>query len=463
MWNSLKSLLAGPTFSEPEIAETAYWLNIFLVSLTFVICLLGFVFPLLFTRDNLDLSLIIADLVTLALNIGILALMRLGHVRLAATLSILVLFSIVTYAITGIFDGIRSPNLLAYFVLIPLTGLLLGKQTMLRFVILCMLVVAAIFYLEAAHILIPVARQRSNAEHLITWCIAIVFNTILLMAMLHRTESNARVAQEAMTALVKANEELQKSQTQLQQAIAKEKELSELKSRFVSMASHEFRTPLATMLLLTETLSLYRHKLTDEQIGQRLDKMQEQVGHLKEIMDDVLQLARLQARRMEFKPELLDLDEFCQSVIEEFQSLPESTHRLGYQGDESLSSVYLDKRLMRQIISNLISNAIKYSATDKSVGVILAHTDETIMLQVRDEGIGIPPADLPHLFEPFHRATNVGSIAGTGLGLVIAKEAVELHGGMISVASQVGVGTTFTVNLPITTRGTRTNGESVSR
>lgn len=234
----------------------------------------------------------------------------------------------------------------------------------------------------------------------------------------------------------------------LQEALQKEKELSELKSRFVSMASHEFRTPLASILVLTETLLTYRHKLTDEQVTQRLGKIQEQVGHLKDIMDDVLQLARLQARRGEFNPAPLDLDALCRTVLEEFRSQSADELRLFYTCNAAIPAVNLDQRLMRQTISNLVANAIKYSSADKAVLVRLIYTDVALLLQVQDEGIGIPAADLKHLFQPFHRASNVGSIPGTGLGLVIAQESVELHGGTITVDSQLGVGTTFTVIIP---------------
>ncbi len=236
----------------------------------------------------------------------------------------------------------------------------------------------------------------------------------------------------------------------LQQALEKERELGELKSRFVSMASHEFRTPLATILALTETLTAYRQKMTDDQIGGRLVKIQIQIEHLKDIMDDVLQLARMQARRVEFNPAVMDLDALCRSVLDEFQSRPDITHRLVYTCDEALRNVRLDKKLMRQIINNLVSNAIKYSSADTTVTIALNYTGEALVLRVSDEGIGIPEADLKHLFEPFHRAANVGTISGTGLGLTIIKESVELHGGIITVESQVSVGTTFTVRIPLT-------------
>ena len=214
------------------------------------------------------------------------------------------------------------------------------------------------------------------------------------------------------------------------------------------MASHEFRTPLATILALTETLSAYRHKLPDDQIEQRFDKIKDQIAHLKDIMEDVLLLARLQARRMEFNPVLLDLDSLCRSVLDEFQSQPDIAKRLTYTCDTELKTVRLDKKLMRQMINNLVSNAVKYS-TNNPIRVSLRYQDYALLLTVEDEGIGIPEGDLKHLFEPFHRAANVGTISGTGLGLVIAKESVELHGGTIAVESEEGVGTTFTVRIPV--------------
>ena len=245
----------------------------------------------------------------------------------------------------------------------------------------------------------------------------------------------------------------------LRQAFEKEHELSELKSRFVSMASHEFRTPLATILALTETLSAYRHKLPEADIDMRFDKIKDQIAHLKDIMDDVLQLARLQARRAEFVPARVDLDGMCRSVLDEFEYLAATTHTLVYACDEALCDVYLDKKLMRQIINNLVSNAFKYSPAGKTVTVRLDYIDHYLVLKVSDEGIGIPEKDLKHLFEPFHRADNVGTIAGTGLGLVITKESVELHGGTILVESAEGLGTTFTVAIPLTLKEEMQHGE----
>jgi PAS domain S-box-containing protein len=239
----------------------------------------------------------------------------------------------------------------------------------------------------------------------------------------------------------------------LERSLAHEKELSELKSRFVSMASHEFRTPLATILAVTESLTTYRHRMTEEQMDRRFTNIREQVAHLKSIMDDVLQLARIQSGRVEFKPEPLNLDALCRLVVDELKSQFNRRHPVEYRSDPTLPEQNLDKKLMRQIINNLISNAMKYSPEGKPITVTLTQEGNAILMRVQDEGIGIPEADLKHLFEPFHRAANVGTISGTGLGLSIVKESVEVHGGTIAVASQEGVGTTFTVSLPLTPAG----------
>lgn len=244
--------------------------------------------------------------------------------------------------------------------------------------------------------------------------------------------------------------ERKQAEQALRQALQAEKELGELKSRFVSMASHEFRNPLGSILALTETLTAYRSRLTDEQIEMRLHKIKEQVDHLKDIMEDVLQLARLQARRVTFTPVLTDLDALCRSVMDEFESQPNNNHTFDYFCDPSLKNVRLDKRVIRQVLSNLVANAIKYSAPESTIRIRLERDDDVMVLKVADEGIGIPETDLKHLFEPFHRASNVETIPGTGLGLVIVKESVELHSGLISVETQVDVGTTFIIRIPIT-------------
>jgi PAS domain S-box-containing protein len=223
------------------------------------------------------------------------------------------------------------------------------------------------------------------------------------------------------------------------QALAQEKELGELKSRFVSMASHEFRTPLSAIMATTESLALYRSRMNEEQIGVRLERIRQQVNHMKLLMEDVLDLARIQAGRMPFNPVMVNLDRLCREVLEECET--------GWAHDRERSRIELvvepvgftavvDPSLMRQIMSNLISNALKYSPTTSPVQVHLSlQENQLISFTVIDHGIGIPANDLKFLYQPFHRGANVGTIPGTGLGLSITKEAVELHGGKLTVIS----------------------------
>jgi PAS domain S-box-containing protein len=243
--------------------------------------------------------------------------------------------------------------------------------------------------------------------------------------------------------------DIKAAEQMLRSALEKEKELGELKSRFVSTASHEFRTPLAAILATTETLTYYRHRMDDAQIEARLEKIRQQVNHMKNIMENVLQLSRIQTGRIEFNPVSSDLDDLCRSIVEEFQSHSEYRERIVYTCLDTPVIVCMDLQLMRQIISNLVSNALKYSPSDKLIQIKLSCDTGSAICRVSDEGIGIPLGDLPRLFEPFHRGANVGAISGTGLGLSITKEAVEKHGGTLSVESEVGKGTTFTVMIPL--------------
>lgn len=257
--------------------------------------------------------------------------------------------------------------------------------------------------------------------------------------------------------------ERKKAEQALIDSLAKEKELGELKTRFVSMASHEFRTPLATILALTETVSNYRHKLTDDQIDERLERIKAQIDHLKSIMEDVLLLGRMQSRRVTLNRTSVDLDSLCRSVIDEFMNRDDILQELIYSCQLPINEVEVDRKLIRQIVNNLVSNAIKYSPPSKPVFITLDYDEPDIIIKIEDKGIGIPESDLKHLFEPFHRASNVGTISGTGLGLVITKESVDLHDGTIDVTSEVNKGTTFAIRIPTTKKeGSTTNDQDFS-
>jgi PAS domain S-box-containing protein len=242
--------------------------------------------------------------------------------------------------------------------------------------------------------------------------------------------------------------ERKRAEIALQEALHKEKELHELKSRFVSMASHEFRTPLAMILTAAEMLIRYRTKLSDDQIEQRLNQIRDQVVYLRDIMENILKVARGQATQGDFMPQPTDLDALCRMIVDEFCSRPDVHQRIVYTCDDPPRLLTIDRNRIRQALTNLIANAVKYSPPETTITIHLSHQPEEVVLRVSDQGIGIPEADQRYLFEVFHRASNVGEIAGTGLGMVITKQAVELHGGSITVQSRVGLGSTFIIRLP---------------
>lgn len=261
---------------------------------------------------------------------------------------------------------------------------------------------------------------------------------------------------EAEAALQAANELLEERvrertsqiEATLNETVQRERELSSLKTHFVFRASHEFRTPLAAILATTETLTHYRDRMTREQIDERLDRIREQVAHMKGIMEDVLTLAELQSEKLIFMPSLNDVDALCQAIIEQFDNQPAYHGRIQYHGQQPPMPAVCDRRHMHEVVSNLIHNALKYSEASTHVQVFLTHPPGQLRLEVQDHGIGIPPHDLSRIFEPFHRAGNVGSISGSGLGLSIIKQAVDLHGGTIDIVTEVDRGTTFIVTIP---------------
>jgi signal transduction histidine kinase len=249
--------------------------------------------------------------------------------------------------------------------------------------------------------------------------------------------------------LKQAAEELQLSESRLRSALAHEKELGELKSRFVAMVSHELRTPLATILAAAETLLAYGDRLDLAQMQRRLHKICERVGHLQAMIGDVLQLARIEAKTQEVEMVPMDLAAFCFALVEEYKERTALDHHWIYQATVAPIRVCLDPQLFRQALDNLLENAIKYSAPGTSIELSVAVEEGSAQVVVVDHGIGIPAGGLAHLFEPFHRAANATMIPGTGLGMPITREIVLRHRGTIAVESEVGVGTTVRMTLPL--------------
>lgn len=241
----------------------------------------------------------------------------------------------------------------------------------------------------------------------------------------------------------------------IQLALAKEKELNQIKSRFVSVVSHEFRNPLNAILFSTELLERYESELSQERKQEYLHRIQLSVRRMSQLLNDVLTIGETESGGLPFNPQPIDLLQFCKDLIEElqFDRSPNCPIHLTYKNadfldSENLSFPYLDENLLRHILANLLSNAIKYSPQGKNIDLNLTYNKEAIVFQIQDYGIGIPITDQSRLFDSFYRASNVKTIPGTGLGLSIVKQCVDLHGGTIEVISEVEKGTIFTVTLP---------------
>lgn len=254
--------------------------------------------------------------------------------------------------------------------------------------------------------------------------------------------------------------ELKQAEEQLRQAVAKEREIMEFRTRFVSMVSHEFRTPLTTILSSADLLEFYLEEWPNEKQDkkqQSLERIQTAAVNMTQLLEDVLFIGRAENHRLPFTPKPIDLSEFCQNIVEELQlSAGEETcinltHKIPlHEADTTpLSQACMDEKLLRHILTNLLSNAIKYSPEGGEVDFELACHKSEAIFTIQDSGIGIPPEELPRLFQTFHRCGNVGNIPGTGLGLAMVKRSVDLHGGTIDVESEVAVGTRFTVKLPL--------------
>lgn len=239
-----------------------------------------------------------------------------------------------------------------------------------------------------------------------------------------------------------------KLEQQLREALEKEKELNELKSRFVSMTSHEFRTPLTTILSSSELLENYSHKWTEENRIKYFNKIKTAVNHMTHLLEDVLILEKVKAGKLEFNPKSLDLVEYCISIIEDLQ-INKSEPEIIFRCKDDYITAYMDDNLLRHIFSNLLSNAIKYSPNMKPINFELYRQNDYAVFKIQDQGIGIPAEYLPHLFESFNRAQNVDNIQGTGLGLSIVKKYIEICQGDINVNTELGKGTIFTVKLPL--------------
>jgi len=247
--------------------------------------------------------------------------------------------------------------------------------------------------------------------------------------------------------LAKAIHKIEQSQEEVMRALKKERELNNMKSQFVTIASHEFRTPLATILSSAALIGRYAKSEDEDKRQKHVLRIKSAVTNLTEILNDFMSIGKLEEGRIHSIPVFTMLPDFCLGLTEEIKGLCKEGQRISFT-HEGNSDVWVDKQLLRNVIFNLLSNAIKYSDPGKLIKLNVKADGKTIFIEITDQGIGIPETDQVHIFDRFFRAQNAGNAQGTGLGLNIVQNYVELMGGQVSFSSEVGVGTTFHVQLP---------------
>jgi len=241
--------------------------------------------------------------------------------------------------------------------------------------------------------------------------------------------------------------ELLSTQADLRLALEAEKELNALKSRFVSMASHEFRTPLSTIMSSVDLIGRYTEKNPEERIQKHVERVRAKVRELTGMLNDFLSLDKLEQGSVACNPGEFDVVHLSIELIEELRGLAKPGQEIVYDHSGSERIMFQDRTMLHNVLSNLLGNAIKYSPENKRIDLITCISNSALTIQVQDRGIGIPLEDQQHLFERFFRAANAFTVQGTGLGLNIVRKYLDLIGGTIAFESTPGQGTTFTVTI----------------
>lgn len=258
-----------------------------------------------------------------------------------------------------------------------------------------------------------------------------------------KVHERTQILQEALN-------QLEKSQKDLKESLDKERELNEIKSRFVSMASHEFRTPLSSVLSSASLLARYTGGDEQEKRDKHIRRIKESVKHLNDLLEDFLSLGKLEEGKILTHNSEIPLREFMEDVLDEIKAILKEGQEVRVTCN-GVTSFCTDKKLLRNILINLLNNAVKFSAEGKPIDLICHTSDSLLEVTVKDQGIGISEEDQHHLFGSFFRARNAANIQGTGLGLHIVKRYLDLMGGTVSLASQLDAGTTISIRIPLGT------------
>jgi signal transduction histidine kinase len=290
------------------------------------------------------------------------------------------------------------------------------------------------------------ARQRSASlasQRLLTW-VAILGLASIALAL---AELSLRLSR-SRAELRRAGTELERANRSLAREREKERELGQLKTRFVSATAHEFKSPLSTILSSSEMLEAYAARWDEERRSSHFRRIRTAALRMTEMLDEVLLIGRAEAGALVPVPEEIELPEFCETLLQGLAHAPGARERVRLDR-RGAARVRLDQRLLSHVLGNLLDNALKYSPAESPVVLQLVVSDSQLTCTVEDRGIGIPPADLPDLFVSFQRASNVGTVQGSGLGLAVVQRAVEAQSGTVEVKSELGLGTKFVVRLPL--------------
>lgn len=236
----------------------------------------------------------------------------------------------------------------------------------------------------------------------------------------------------------------------IQRSLEREKDVNELKTRFISTVSHEFRTPLAAIQLSSGLLQRYAIKWPPEKLQEHYNRIDKSIENLTKLLDSVLTLSRADSGKIQFVPKNINLEKLCETIIGETDTYKMSWHQFVFTFTPKQTTFYCDPNLIRFIISNLLINAFKYTREGGEISLLVTTVRNKLYFTVKDSGIGILPEDIPYLFEPFYRGSNITDISGSGLGLSIVSKSVEMQKGKIEVSSTKKEGTIFKVMIPIT-------------
>jgi two-component system, sensor histidine kinase and response regulator len=243
--------------------------------------------------------------------------------------------------------------------------------------------------------------------------------------------------------------ELQQAKAEALRALEQEQELNRLKTEFVSMISHDFRTPLTSIQGFSELVRYGGEALSEEMRDRYFGKIDTAVEHMLYLLDEVLLIGSIEAGKTQCQPAVVEIEKFCCDICEALELSDEKQHPIHFSRDQCCETIEVDQVLLRRILTNLLSNAAKYSKQNSPVYLKVYCDERNVIFEIKDEGIGIPVENQPHLFTTFYRCSNVGQIKGTGLGLAVVKKCVDVHQGEIHLESQEGIGTTVTVKLPL--------------